>query len=547
MRSQPGELQLQLQRLVMSVAAALDADAAFIALWTLDGTTLPLPSIDSHLAASCGQGPQVFQELEGQLSHSSYSLEGTPLRLEGVVMGSAYAESGWAVPIGRGDHYFGVLYARHRATVGFPARDVLLLKTVAEAAETALDAALAADHAKSQEERIHALLDVAKEISTLGGLDRALGLICRKASELASAEIAYVALADIAQKEIRMRTTLGIANPEWNTMRMAFGEGIGGLVAQQREAVIVRDYESYQHQTRADIREMAGMEGLRAVLAVPMITGHRVLGVLFIADRQPARFTDTDARLLQGLADQAAIAIANSRLYEQERRELEVHDRLSSIVLRNGDYATMVDALHGLVGNPVALYDSHFNLLGCYPASLAPDLKAEVERMRMLVLTERGDLRHDLSADTRLKNQAFMLPTPEDHESALPCAIAPAASGDRVMGYVQVIELDRYLQDQDLRVAERAAVILALRMMTERVEAEVEQRLRGDLLIDILSENIDNVDNAVARFSHLGYDFNLPHIAVVFDAKEERRSPSRKTNNSQDSLVLVKNSLLHTI
>jgi signal transduction histidine kinase/CheY-like chemotaxis protein len=59
-------------------------------------------------------------------------------------------------------------------------------------------------------------------------------------------------------------------------------------------------------------------------LAVPVVTrGGQVLGGLLFGDAEPARFTDEHAKLLEGLADQAAVAMENARLYGKLRRSEE--------------------------------------------------------------------------------------------------------------------------------------------------------------------------------------------------------------------------------
>lgn len=57
------------------------------------------------------------------------------------------------------------------------------------------------------------------------------------------------------------------------------------------------------------------VEGLRAVLAVPLQSGERAFGVLMVAHRRPTSFPDEQVALLTSLADQAAVALENARLY----------------------------------------------------------------------------------------------------------------------------------------------------------------------------------------------------------------------------------------
>lgn len=65
---------------------------------------------------------------------------------------------------------------------------------------------------------------------------------------------------------------------------------------------------------------------IRSVIAVPLKLEQRVIGVLYLNDADPHDFTDTEVSLLSTLANQAAVAIENARVYEelkQAYKELE--------------------------------------------------------------------------------------------------------------------------------------------------------------------------------------------------------------------------------
>ena len=80
--------------------------------------------------------------------------------------------------------------------------------------------------------------------------------------------------------------------------------------------------------------------GLRSLLAVPLIAKGRTLGVAIVAAiRAQYRFTRAQARLVEAIADTAALAVENARLYassrelataeERNRLAREIHDTLA--------------------------------------------------------------------------------------------------------------------------------------------------------------------------------------------------------------------------
>ena len=85
-----------------------------------------------------------------------------------------------------------------------------------------------------------------------------------------------------------------------------------------------------------DPRYIEAYPGIRSGLYVPMKLGERMVGVISIEDEQPDAFSEADERLIVTLANQAASAFENARLFEETRQrvmELETLNRIS-LVLR---------------------------------------------------------------------------------------------------------------------------------------------------------------------------------------------------------------------
>src|SRR5919109_2180132 len=111
---------------------------------------------------------------------------------------------------------------------------------------------------------------------------------------------------------------------------MERGGGQGGLGWATGRAVRTDD-------RRADARfgdvqaELVAAEGTVAALAVPIRSGERVEGVIFVDNRSPRPFTDRDERVLSGLADHAAVALRNARLFQALRDSEEFLARAQAV------------------------------------------------------------------------------------------------------------------------------------------------------------------------------------------------------------------------
>ena len=78
--------------------------------------------------------------------------------------------------------------------------------------------------------------------------------------------------------------------------------------------------------------ERARAIGYRAGLSVPMLKGDTTIGAIVVVRREPIPFSETQIALVETFADQAAIAIENTRLFNQTKEALERQTAISEIL-----------------------------------------------------------------------------------------------------------------------------------------------------------------------------------------------------------------------
>src|SRR5262249_35408371 len=119
------------------------------------------------------------------------------------------------------------------------------------------------------------------------------------------------------------------------------GVGISGLAAEARRVVFSPDVFEDPHIEKTDaLRAWVDAVGHYSAIAVPLIVNDVVVGVLTVSGERGRVFTDADARLAQTFADQAALALANARLYAestQRRAEAEELARLARTLTESLD------------------------------------------------------------------------------------------------------------------------------------------------------------------------------------------------------------------
>lgn len=188
----------------------------------------------------------------------------------------------------------------------FASRDV----TARKQAEAALS---------SYARRMSALYSAALAIGTQPDLPALLNTIIDNACQLLEAEMGGLYLIDDSGEWLQL-----VANrpPEYRNMRLRLGQGLAGRAAQSGQAFAVPDYKHWPG--RAEVYDH---QQLGRVLAVPLRLGDRIIGALTVDDSAPGIFEEEDIRVVTLLADQAAVAVENRRLFERAQQEIAERSR----------------------------------------------------------------------------------------------------------------------------------------------------------------------------------------------------------------------------
>ena len=103
----------------------------------------------------------------------------------------------------------------------------------------------------------------------------------------------------------------------------------------------------------------------------------------------------------------------------------------------------------------------------------------------------------------------------------------PAMAGSEQLGTL-VVRAGPDLAESDRLVLERAAMAAASLLLLRRSVAEAEQRVRGELLADLLTAPLRDVAAVRARALRLGADLDRPHLVLVAHAEPEARPRLRQ-------------------
>jgi GAF domain-containing protein/sugar diacid utilization regulator len=376
---------------------------------------------------------------------------------------------------------------------GLPAQRV---DELAQAKRLALRVRAEMEGRRRREAELSALFETAHDLAGLRDLDAVLPAIVQRARSLLSTDVAYLTLHDEAAGDTYMRVTEGSVAARFQQLRLGMGEGLGGLVAQTARPYVTPDYfddDRFQHTGTIDtgVRD----EGLVAILGVPLMIGPQVIGVLFAADRRARVFEREEIALLGSFAALAAAAIDTANLLTETRSALDrlaraneiirdrsaaverasdVHDRLAELVLRGGGVHDVAAAVSPVLDGTVEFAE----------AEAAPARALEASRAEGHVVRHADDW------------------------------IAAVAAGGELLGAL-VLRGHPGLDPVDQRTLERAAMVTSLLLLARRSAAEAEQRVRGELLDDLLDARDRDPRVLRERAARLHADLDATHVVLA--------------------------------
>jgi GAF domain-containing protein/ActR/RegA family two-component response regulator len=197
----------------------------------------------------------------------------------------------------------------HRATAG----ELRLVEAIGRQAGLAVDGARLYADAERRRREAEVLADLARGIAASLDLDTVLPRATAAARELCAGDVARIALRDSSGAMV-FRYVVGARSERAMRYEVEPGKGISGLVLTSGKPFRTDNYVEETRITR-DYLQIVIDEGVVATLAVPILIDGRVEGLIHV-DRRTARgFTDGDEGILTRLAEHAAVAIRNARLY----------------------------------------------------------------------------------------------------------------------------------------------------------------------------------------------------------------------------------------
>ena len=229
-----------------------------------------------------------------------------------------------AVPLLSGTDVLGVLVVHHTKPVAFTERQIELLETFADQAVIAIENARLFNDLTETVEQQRTTGDILRAIANSPGNAQAvLDSIAESAARLLNVPEAEIMRVD--GQLLTLVTKHGLS-PQWpiGSPRPINRDWVTGRAIVDRSTIHVADLQAEQK----DFPEGAAYArhyGHRTTLATPLLRQGVPIGAILIRRMEVRSFSNKQIKLLESFADQAVIAIENTRLFEAEqasKREL---------------------------------------------------------------------------------------------------------------------------------------------------------------------------------------------------------------------------------
>jgi signal transduction histidine kinase len=164
--------------------------------------------------------------------------------------------------------------------------------------------------------RYERIIEISQQLNSTLDQSSLLRKIIMASIELTNTEAASILLIDPATGELRFELASNIKANDMEKISVPLEGSIAGWVVTHGEARVIEDVtQEPQHFKRMDDTIQFRTRNL---LAVPLRTHNKVIGTLEAVNKlNDERFNDDDIKILTTLAGQAAIAIENTRLFQQ--------------------------------------------------------------------------------------------------------------------------------------------------------------------------------------------------------------------------------------
>ena len=364
--------------------------------------------------------------------------------------------------------------------------------------------------------------------------DELLDLIIRESTSAMGTDVCSLYLLTARGRELRLTATNGLNERMVGKVVMPVGEGITGWVAESRRPAVVADVSKEPHW-----KWVPGLDEDRfhSMLSVPIESGPRLVGVLNVQSAEKRDFNSGDIDFLRAIAGQVAGILERSELQRRTEVQLaeiqlshDIHERFTKLSLEGAGFHPILEVVGSLAGGRAALYSADgYRVRGAGESS--DGMPQRIHVPTPLGQTGAREVRINAGRPARALD------------------VVPVRAGSDMLGMLAVAVDEKTVDSAGRRRAlEHGSTVLALELAKERAAAEVERRLRGDLVEEVLAGGLepDEAERVARQAERLGHRLPQRAWALVLEPDDDETETALGARGELDRLDAALSGLIRS-
>src|SRR5262245_3483086 len=522
--SSPGELEPVFQKLLEKATRICTAKFGF--MWRIEGDSARIISklgIPQAMAEYLQLGPHrpALNKLDPLTALSRVIQSRQTVHIADYRADPSYIARGpatvAAIELGRARTLLVVPMLKDRELIGaigiyrqevrpFTDKQIELVKNFANQAVIAIENTRLLNELRESLQQQTASADVLKVISSSPGeLEPVFQAMLANAMHICDAKFGI--LFEYADGAFCALSSLGVppAFDEHCRQRRVWGSHTGlGQIVRTKQPAHILDVREQRAFAERDPNRVAAVEmsGMRTIVVVPMLKEGELVGAFSIYRQEVRAFTDKQIELLQNFADQAVIAIENTRLLNELRESLQQQtataDVLKVISRSTFDLQPIFDTL---VENAVTLCEAERAFLFRFDGKLLRSVACHNVSPKLRDWVDRNPIapgRHSVSARAALERRTVQVAdiqadpefayAAQDEQPIRTVLAVPMLKGDELVGTITIYRLElKPFTDNQIALVETFAdqAVIAIentRLLSELRESLQQQTATADVL-----------------------------------------------------------------
>lgn len=225
-----------------------------------------------------------------------------------------------SVPIVYKGKATGVVNIQHKKPHEYGENTVKLISIIAKQIGGVIEHARLYEETKTKALQFDSLVKVSQSITSEDYLDEILNLIVVVTAEMLNSKICSIMLLDEKGQELAIKATQSLSDDYRKKPNLKVEGSLSGEAIKTKKPVVIYDV---RQEKRYNFRDLAVKEELTSLLSVPMVVKDKAVGLINVYTKTPHVFTREEINVLQMVANQAAVAVENTKLVEEALKAKE--------------------------------------------------------------------------------------------------------------------------------------------------------------------------------------------------------------------------------